>query len=72
MAGRYEMDIDPVKYGAMYQKVRDLDEKVDKIETQVEALLSFANKAKGMVAIGVFLVPIVTAVVTLIVNKMWG
>ena len=72
MAAKLEAEIDPIKYGAMYQKVKDLDEKVDKIESQVESLVSFADKAKGMAILGSILIPIVTAIVTLVVNKMWG
>jgi Holliday junction resolvase len=72
MAAKLEAEIDPIKYGAMYQKVKDLDEKVDKIEAQVESLVSFADKAKGMAILASILIPVVTAIVTLLVNKLWG
>jgi hypothetical protein len=72
MAAKLEAEIDPIKYGAMYQKVEDLDQKMDKIETQVESLVSFADKAKGMAILASILIPIVTALATLLVNKMWG
>ena len=41
------MDIDPVKYGVLWQKVQDMDKKVDKMEGQLEELLALANKGKG-------------------------
>ena len=46
--------IDPVKYGAMWQKVQDyerrfevIDKKLDKMEQQLEDLIAMANKGKG-------------------------
>lgn len=40
-------DIDPVKYGVLWQKVQDMDKKMDKMERHVEELLGLANKGKG-------------------------
>ena len=40
-------EIDPVKYGVLWQKVQDMDKKMDKMERQVEQLLELANKSKG-------------------------
>jgi hypothetical protein len=40
-------EIDPVKYGVLWQKVQDMDKKVDKMERQLEELLALANKSKG-------------------------
>ena len=40
-------EIDPVKYGVLWQKVQDMDKKVDKMERQLEQLLELANKSKG-------------------------
>lgn len=47
-------EIDPVKYGAMWQRVQDyerrfeaMDKKLDKMESQIEQLLELANKSKG-------------------------
>ncbi len=40
-------EIDPVKYGVLWQKVQDMDKKVDKMERQLEQLLELANKGKG-------------------------
>ena len=49
-------EIDPVKYGAMYQKVQDLDRKMDKMERQIEELLEMANKSKGGMFMGMAVV----------------
>jgi hypothetical protein len=47
-------EIDPIKYGAMWQRVQDyerrfetMDKKLDKMERQIEELLALANKGKG-------------------------
>lgn len=40
-------EIDPVKYGVLWQKVQDMDKKMDKMESQIDQLLELANKSKG-------------------------
>ncbi|WP_288076461.1 hypothetical protein [Pseudomonas sp.] len=40
-------EIDPVKYGVLWQRVSDMDKKMDKMERQIEELLALANKSKG-------------------------
>jgi hypothetical protein len=47
-------EIDPIKYGAMWQRVRDyerrfedMDKKLDKLSGDIEALMAMANKSKG-------------------------
>ena len=39
--------IDLVKYGVLWQKVQDMDKKIDKMESQIEELLELANRGKG-------------------------
>jgi hypothetical protein len=39
--------IDLVKYGVLWQKVQDMDKKMDKMERQIEQLLELANKGRG-------------------------
>ena len=53
------MEIDPVKYGVLWQRVQDSDRrltevshKIDKMESDIEQLLALANQAKGGVHIG--------------------
>lgn len=45
-------EIDLVKYGVLWQKVQDMDRKVDKMERQLEELLALANHSKGGLWIG--------------------
>ena len=47
MAGFDDVDFDPVRYGVLWQRVQDMDKKMDKMERQVEQLLELANKGKG-------------------------
>ena len=49
-------EFDPVRYGAMWQKVQDLDRKMDKMEQQIEKLLEMANKSKGGIWAGMAIV----------------
>lgn len=40
-------EIDPVKYGVLWERVQAMDRKVDKMERQLEELVALANKSKG-------------------------
>jgi hypothetical protein len=40
-------EIDPVKYGQLWEKVDHLNAKVDKLEEGMEELLALANRSKG-------------------------
>jgi len=40
-------EIDPVKYGVLWERVQQMDKKIDKMEGQIEELLALANKGKG-------------------------
>jgi len=40
-------EIDPVRYGQLWEKVDHLTTKVDKLEEGMEELLALANKGRG-------------------------
>lgn len=47
-------EIDPVKYGVLWQKVEDyekkfdsMERKIDKMESQLETLIGMAERSKG-------------------------
>ena len=47
-------EIDPIRYGAMWQRVRDyerrfedMDKKLDKMSKDIESLMAMANQSKG-------------------------
>jgi hypothetical protein len=61
-------DIDLVKYGVLWQKVQDMDKKVDKMERNVEELLALANKGRGGLWFGMTVVSGASAVFGYIVS----
>lgn len=63
-------DIDPVRYGVLWQKVEDyerrfdqMDKKMDKMEGQLEQLVGLANQGKGGFWAGMALVSAISSVV---------
>lgn len=52
MADEKESGIDLVKYGVLWQRVQDMDKKMDKMERQLEELVALANKSKGGLWLG--------------------
>lgn len=61
-------EIDLVKYGVLWQKVQDMDKKVDKMERNVEELLALANKGRGGLWFGMTVVSGASAVVGYIIS----
>ena len=59
-----------VKYGAMYQKVQDLDRKMDKMERQIEELLEMANKSKGGMFFGMAVVSFIGGIAGFVMHMM--
>ena len=53
MAMEGTAEIDPVKYGALWQKVQDMDKKMDKMEQQMEQLLDMVSRSKGALWLGI-------------------
>jgi hypothetical protein len=49
-------EIDLVKYGVLWQKVQDMDKKMDKVERQLEELVALANKGRGGLWFGMTIV----------------
>jgi hypothetical protein len=61
------MEIDPIKYGALWQKVEDYDRrfddmstKIDKMENQLEKLVALANQGRGGFWMGMAIVSFVS------------
>jgi hypothetical protein len=73
------VEIDLVKYGALWQKVQDyerrfevVDKKLDKMEGQLEELLALANKGRGGFWMGMTIASSVGAVVAWVAGHMKG
>ena len=62
-------DIDLVKYGVLWQKVHDMDRKVDKMERQLEELLALANRSKGGFWIGMSIASAFSAFVCFVASN---
>ena len=63
-------EIDPVRYGVLWQKVQDYERrfdemsaKIDKMETSIERLVEMANKSKGGFWMGMVMVSAVGSVI---------
>lgn len=40
-------EIDPVKYGVLWERVQHMDRKISKMEGQLDELIALANKGRG-------------------------
>lgn len=65
-------EIDPMKYGVLWQRVQDMDKKMDKMERQLEELVALANKSKGGFWFGMSMVSGVSAVIGFILSNWKG
>jgi hypothetical protein len=65
-------EIDMVKYGVLWERVQQMDKKVDKMETQLEQLLELANKSKGGFWMGMTIASGVGGLVSWIISHMKG
>jgi hypothetical protein len=63
-------DFDPIKYGALWQKVQDLDKKVDKLEAGMEELLALANRGRGGLWVGMAVISAVSTVIGYLTHWM--
>ena len=63
MADDKESGIDLVKYGVLWQRVQDMDKKMDKMETQLEQLVALANKSRGGFWAGMVFVSVLSSCV---------
>ena len=62
-------EIDPVRYGVLWQKVQDRDKKMDKMERQMEQLLDMASRSKGAIWFGIGIWSMLTGVAGFFLGK---
>jgi hypothetical protein len=65
-------EIDPVRYGQLWEKVDTLTQKVDKLEEGMEELLALANKGKGGFWMGMAIVSAFSTFVGFITHSVLG
>jgi hypothetical protein len=63
-------EIDPVKYGVLWQKVEsyeskfeDMSKKIDKMEASIEELVGLANKGRGGMWMGMGFISAISSVI---------
>jgi hypothetical protein len=56
-------EIDPIKYGVLWQKVQDMDKKIDKMEDQLEQLVALANRGRGGFWMGMAIMSSITGLI---------
>ena len=68
-------EVDPVKYGILWNKVEtyeakfdELSKKIDKMETSIESLVAMANQSRGALWVGISLVSTFSAFVGFVIN----
>jgi hypothetical protein len=65
-------EIDPVKYGVLWERVTQMDKKIDKMEGQIAELLELANKGKGGFWAGMTIASSLGAAVAWVAGHMRG
>ena len=72
------MEIDPVKYGVLWQRVQDSDRrltevshKIDKMEGDIEQLLALANQAKGGMHVGKLISGAIGGAIAIVVDWLF-
>ena len=72
MAEEKDGGIDLVKYGVLWQRVQDIDKKMDKMERQLEELVALANKSKGGLWLGMSIASGLSALVGFMASHWKG
>ena len=67
-----DAEFNPVKYGALWQKVQDVEKKVDKMERQLEQLLELANRSKGGLWFGMTIASAVSGIIGFVISHWKG
>jgi hypothetical protein len=65
-------EIDPVRYGVLWERVQQMDKKIDKMEKQIEQLLELANKSKGGLWAGMAIASAVGGAITWVAGHFKG
>jgi len=69
MALEGSAEIDPVKYGVLWERVQNMDKKMDRMEKQMEQLLDMASRSKGAIWLGIGLWSVATGVAGFFLGK---
>ena len=67
-----EPELDLVKYGVLWERVQNMDKKIDKMERQLEELVALANKGRGGFWMGMTIASIAGGVITWVAGHFKG
>lgn len=66
------MDIDPIKFGAQWQKVETMEAEMAEIKKDVKELLALANKSRGGFWMGMVIASGVGGLITYLTSFFHG
>jgi hypothetical protein len=65
-------EIDPIQYGKLIAEVQNLQDKVEKLETNIDLLLELANKSKGGFWAGMTIASFLGGLATFLMHNILG
>ena len=65
-------EIDPIQYGKLIAEVQNLQDKVEKLESNIDLLLELANKSKGGFWAGMTIASFIGGLFTFIMHNWLG
>ena len=65
-------EIDPVKYGVLWERVQHMDRKITKMEGQLDELIALANKGKGGLWFGMAVASTVSGFIGFLISYVRG
>lgn len=65
-------EIDPVKYGVLWERVQHMDRKITKMEGQLDELIALANKGRGGLWFGMTVASAVSGLIGFIISHWKG
>ena len=65
-------EIDPIQYGKLIAEVQNLQDKVEKLESNIDLLLELANKSKGGFWAGMTIASFLGGLATFFMHNILG
>lgn len=62
-------EVNPMTYGALLQRMNDMDKKIDKMGGQLEELVALANRPRGGFWIGMSIISTLSAIAGFVVSN---
>lgn len=61
-------EINPVEYGVLWERVKQMDQKITKMEAQLDELIALANKGKGGLWLGMLIISSISVLIGYVIN----